>query len=204
MTRRQPPATRRKAILDAAASLLVANGLAATSVDAVAQRAGIAKGTVYLYFESRSDLLAALRSRYAEGLADRARSILEHADPADPGSVTDTFERLAAELLDYVHANQRLYHVLFHQAPGHHEHAGDPLQHLAAGLLSQAMDQGALTPTDAGVLARFLLDGLHGAMLPLAHQDQPRVPASVGEILRRLLAPARPATRTITPGPGQS
>ena len=108
MTRRQPPATRRKAILDAAASLLVANGLAGTSVDAVAQRAGIAKGTVYLYFESRSDLLAALRSRYAEGLADRARSILEHADPADPGSVTDTFERLAAELLDYVHAHQRL------------------------------------------------------------------------------------------------
>jgi len=203
MTRRQPPATRRKAILDAAASLLVANGLAGTSVDAVAQRAGIAKGTVYLYFESRSDLLAALRSRYAEGLADRARSILEHADPADPGSVTDTFERLAAELLDYVHANQRLYHVLFHEAPGHQEQAREPLRHLVAGLLSQAMDQGALTPTDAGVLAGFLLDGLHGAMLPLAHQDQPRVPASVGEILRRLLAPARPAPRTFTPGPAQ-
>ena len=203
MTRRQPPATRRKAILDAAASLLVANGLAGTSVDAVAQRAGIAKGTVYLYFESRSDLLAALRSRYAEGLADRARSILEHADPADPGSVTDTFERLAAELLDYVHANQRLYHVLFHEAPGHQEQAREPLRHLVAGLLSQAMDQGALTPTEAGVLAGFLLDGLHGAMLPLAHQDQPRVPASVGEILRRLLAPARPATHMITPGPAQ-
>ena len=203
MTRRQPPATRRKAILDAAASLLVANGLAGTSVDAVAQRAGIAKGTVYLYFESRSDLLAALRSRYAEGLAGRARSILEHADPADPGSVTDTFERLAAELLDYVHANQRLYHVLFHEAPGHQEQAREPLRHLVAGLLSQAMDQGALTPTDADVLAGFRLDGLHGAMLPLAHHDQPRVPASVGEILRRLLAPARPATHMITPGPAQ-
>jgi len=203
MTRRQPPAARRKAILDAAASLLVANGLAGTSVDAVAQRAGIAKGTVYLYFASRSDLLAALRSRYAEGLADRAGSILEHADPADPGSVTDAFERLAAELLDYVHANQRLYHVLFHEAPGHQEQAREPLRHLVAGLLSQAMDQGALTPTDAGVLAGFLLDGLHGAMLPLAHQDQLRVPASVGEILRRLLAPARPATHLIMPGPAQ-
>jgi len=203
MTRRQPPATRRKAILDAAASLLVTNGLAGTSVDAVAQRAGIAKGTVYLYFASWSDLLADLRSRYTQSLADRAGSILKHADPADPDSVTGAFERLAVELLGYVHANQRLYHVLFHQAPGHHEHAGDPLQHLVAGLLSQAMDQGALTPTDTGVLARFLLDGLHGAMLPLAHQDQPRVPASVGEILRRLLAPARPAMRTITPGPGR-
>jgi len=203
MTRRQPPATRRQEILDAAAWLLVANGLAGTSIDAVAQRAGIAKGTVYLYFASRSDLLAALRSRYAEGLANRARSILDHADPADPGSVTGAFDRLAAELLGYVHANKRLYHVLFHEAPGHPEQAMEPLRHLVADLLSQAMDQGALTPTDTGVLARFVLDGLHGAMLPLAHQDQPRVPASVGEILRRLLAPARPAAHMITPGPAQ-
>jgi TetR/AcrR family transcriptional regulator, transcriptional repressor for nem operon len=201
MTRRQPPAARRTAILDAASSLLVANGPARTSIDAVAQRAGIAKGTVYLYFASRSDLLAALRSRYAESLADRARSILEHADPADPDSVTGAFERLAAELLGYVHAHQRLYHVLFHEAPGHQEQAREPLRHLAADLLSQAMDQGALAPTDADVLAGFLLDGLHGAMLPLAHHDQPGVPASVGEILRRLLAPARPAPHIITPGP---
>jgi len=118
MTRRQPPAARRKAILDAAASLLVTNGLAGTSVDAVAQQAGIAKGTVYLYFASRSDLLAGLRSRYNQGLADRAGSILNRANPADLGSVAGAFERLAAELLDYVHANQRLYHVLFHEAPG--------------------------------------------------------------------------------------
>jgi TetR/AcrR family transcriptional regulator, transcriptional repressor for nem operon len=203
MTRRQPPAARRRAILDAAASLLVTRGLAGTSVDAVARRAGIAKGTVYLYFASRSDLLAALRSRYAQGLADRAGSVLDHADPADPGSVTGAFERLAAELLGYVHAHQRLYHVLFHEAPGHQDQPGQPLQHLVARLLSQAMDQGALTPTDPGVLARFLLDGLHGAMLPLAHQSQPRVPASIGEILCRLLAPARPATHTITKGPAQ-
>ena len=204
MTRRQPPATRRTAILDAAASLLVTNGLAGTSVDAVAQQAGIAKGTVYLYFASWSDLLAALRRRYAQGLADRAGSILEHADPADPGSVIGAFDRLAAELLGYVHANQRLYHVLFHEAPGHQDQAGEPLRHLAAGLLSEAMDHGALTPTDPGVLARFLLDGLHGAMLPIAHQSRPRVPASVGEILRRLLAPARPAaTHKTTPGPAQ-
>ena len=65
MTRRLPPETRRQQILDAAASLLLDNGLAGTSVDAVAQRAGIAKGTVYLYFASWQDLLGELRARYA-------------------------------------------------------------------------------------------------------------------------------------------
>jgi TetR/AcrR family transcriptional repressor of nem operon len=197
MTRRQPAAARRQAILDGAASLLVTRGLAATSVDAVAQRAGIAKGTVYLYFASRSDLLAALRGRYAQGLADQAQSILEHADPADPVSVTGAVDRLAAELLGYVHANRRLYHILFHQAAGHHEQATEPLRDLVTSLLSQAIAQGALTPADPGLLARFLLDGLHGALLPLAHHDQPgppHVPPSLRDILRRLLAPARATT----------
>lgn len=194
MTRRQPPAARRQAILDAAASLLVTRGLTGTSVDAVAQRAGIAKGTVYLYFASRSDLLAALRGRYAQGLADRAEPILDLADPADPGSVTGAFDRLAAELLGYVHANRRLYHILFQEAAGHHEQTTEPLRDLVASFLSRAIGQGALTPTDPHLLARFLLDGLHGALLPLAHQDQPghlQVPASLRDILRRLLAPAR-------------
>jgi hypothetical protein len=106
-------------------------------------------------------------------------------------------------LLGYVHAHQRLYHVLFHQAPDPQDQAGEPLRHLAAGLLSQAMDQGALTPTGPGVLAGFLLDGLRGAMLPLAYQDQPCVPASIGEILRRPPRPGPPAPHMITPGPAQ-
>ena len=59
--------------------------------------------------------------------------------------MTRAFDRLSAELLDYVHANQRLYHVLFPEAPGHREQAMEPLRHLVARLLSQAMDQGALT-----------------------------------------------------------
>ena len=164
---------------------------------------GDRQGNVYLYFASRSDLLAALRGRYAKGLADRAGSILGHADPADPGSVVGAFERLAGELAGYVQVNWRLYHILFQEAGGHEEHMMGQLGHLMRSLLTEAMDQGALTPTDPELLARFLLDGLHGAMLPLAHQDQPRVPASVGEILRRLLAPARSAPHMITPGSAQ-
>jgi TetR/AcrR family transcriptional regulator, transcriptional repressor for nem operon len=204
MTRRQPPAARRQAILDAAAWLLVSRGLAGTSVDAVAQRAGIAKGTVYLYFASRSDLLGALRNRYAHGLADQAQSSLEHADPADPVSVTAAVDRLAAELLGYVHANRRLYHILFHQTGGH-EQAAEPLLDLLTRLLSQAIGQGALTPADPGLLARFLLDGLHGALLPLAHHDQPgrpQVPASLHNILRRLLAPVISTTGENPDPPG--
>jgi AcrR family transcriptional regulator len=193
MSRRQPPEARRQQILDAATALLLENGLAGTSVEAVARRAGIAKGTIYLYFRSWQDLLSGLRDRYGDGLGSRAEAVFGHADPADPAAVIGAFERLAGELLSYVRANRHLYHILFQEAAGHTEPVMGPLPGLVRRFLTEAMDQGALTPTDPDVLMRFLLDGLHGALRPLAHQDLPdrqHTLASLSELLRRLLAPA--------------
>ena len=207
MTRRQPADTRRQAILDAAASLLVDNGLRGTSVDAVARAAGIAKGTVYLYFASWADLLAALRSRYAEDLARRAESILGRADPQDASSVTRAFQRLAADLLDHMLASQRLYHVLFQEAGVPEEETMAPLRRVVLDALRRAMEHGALSPMEPDTLMRFLLDGLHGAMLPALHhggQDRRHVRAGLNEIIRRVLEPAaadrRPARR-VRPSP---
>jgi AcrR family transcriptional regulator len=196
MTRRQPPEARRQQILGAATSLLLANGLAGTSVDAVARRAGIAKGTIYLYFPSRHDLLAAVRARYAHGLASCAEGVLGHADPTSPAAVTGAFDRLAAELLGYTQANRRLYHILFHESGGPEDDLMSPLQSLVLGFLTQAMEQRALMRTDPGLLARFLLAGLHAVLLPLAHQDPParqHTPTSLSDLLHRLLAPATSA-----------
>lgn len=192
MTRQQPADVRRQAILDSAAALLLENGLRATSVDAVAKSAGIAKGTVYLYFASRSDLLAALRARYASDLASRAELILKRARLADSSSVTLAFQRLAADLLDHMLASQRLYHVLFQEAGVSEDETMAPLRRVVRNALSQAMEDGALIPMDPDVLMRFLLDGMHGAMLPLVHsnsQHRRRVQAGLNEIIRRALAP---------------
>jgi AcrR family transcriptional regulator len=43
-------------IIDAALDLFVANGFNATKLDDVAHRAGVSKGTVYLYFSSKEEL----------------------------------------------------------------------------------------------------------------------------------------------------
>ena len=51
-------------IAEAALELFVEKGFAATKLDEVAQRAGVSKGTVYLYFKSKEDLL---------------RSVIEHS-----------------------------------------------------------------------------------------------------------------------------
>lgn len=51
---------QRRALLDAARSILASGQPQAPSLSAVAQRAGLARSSVYQYFTSREDLLAAV------------------------------------------------------------------------------------------------------------------------------------------------
>ena len=53
-------AERRQAILDAALDEFAARGFAATRLDDVAARAGVAKGTIYLYFSDKESLFQEL------------------------------------------------------------------------------------------------------------------------------------------------
>lgn len=50
------PAKRKQAILDAALSVFAEHGFEAARLDDVAARAGVAKGTLYLYFEDKEKL----------------------------------------------------------------------------------------------------------------------------------------------------
>ena len=50
-------------VLDAALELFVEKGFAATRVEDIATRAGVSKGTVYLYFPSKEAVLEGLVRR---------------------------------------------------------------------------------------------------------------------------------------------
>ena len=54
---------RPQELLDAALSLFVEKGFAATRVEEVALRAGVSKGTLFLYFHSKEDLFKAVIQR---------------------------------------------------------------------------------------------------------------------------------------------
>jgi AcrR family transcriptional regulator len=51
---------RPSELLDAALDLFVEKGFTATRSEEVAARAGVSKGTLYLYFPSKEDLLTAV------------------------------------------------------------------------------------------------------------------------------------------------
>ena len=76
------PPDKRDRILDAATKVFAKRGFFSAQVADVAKRAGVAAGTVYLYFKSKDDLLLSLfdrtmRDAIAEGRA--ALQFLNHA-----------------------------------------------------------------------------------------------------------------------------
>ena len=70
---------RRHAILDAAESLLTRAPERIANVAEVADEAGLAKGTVYLYFPSKDALLLALHERHVEGYFSALIGFLERS-----------------------------------------------------------------------------------------------------------------------------
>lgn len=193
MTRQQPAEIRRAAILDAASEVLLRQGLDGMSMDGVATAAGIAKGTVYLYFPSKSDLLAGLRTRYGDSLAKRATTAIRTVDTSDPSAVIAGFQRVVRELVDYLMANRSLHRTLFQVAGVSEEETLEALRVLVRDYLKMAMDAGGIDQMDADLLMRFLLDGIHGALLPLfrakrANADE--TVAELGQLIERLLSPS--------------
>ena len=77
MTDQSVSERKRHAILDAARTIFSRRGYAGASVDDVAGEAGVAKGTLYLYFKSKEELYVAALARDLGALAHTARAEMD-------------------------------------------------------------------------------------------------------------------------------
>ena len=68
---------RKNELLDAAQRLFIEQGYESTSVNAIIDSVGVAKGTFYHYFKSKSDLLDSLVERITERILSQVRNALE-------------------------------------------------------------------------------------------------------------------------------
>lgn len=78
--RRRDPEERRAEILAAALASFSERGFAATRIEDVAARAGIAKGTVYLHFPDKEALFTSLASGMASPILERMEAMAAHDD----------------------------------------------------------------------------------------------------------------------------
>lgn len=75
---------RHDAIVDAAREAASSGGMAAVQIAPIAERAGVAAGTVYRYFPGKVDLVGAL----VESVADREIEAMRRAADAAPGPLS--------------------------------------------------------------------------------------------------------------------
>lgn len=95
----QPRWIRRKEarapeILDAALACFSERGFAATRMEDIARRAGISKGTIYLYFDSKESVFKALAQRVVGSRVSEIAQLIERFE----GSTTD----LLRQVLNFV------------------------------------------------------------------------------------------------------
>lgn len=92
--RARPLEVDRRHVLDAARALCAERGFDGTSVEAIAQRASVARPSVYEQFGSRQELMAATVEDAADLLSERVTKALAEPGERWPDAVRHTFEAL--------------------------------------------------------------------------------------------------------------
>ena len=81
---RQPVADKREAILRAAAQIFARNGYFNSKVADIAASAGVADGTVYLYFKSKEEILHSIFDRsVGDAISEGRRQLAHLTDPRE-------------------------------------------------------------------------------------------------------------------------
>jgi AcrR family transcriptional regulator len=158
-------AFRTGEILDAARKLLEQRGLETMTMDEIAAAAGVAKGTLYLYFESKDDLLQALLAQVGENILQDVESVLRA-----PGTPADKLVRMVSMLLDYLNRERVLFPIYARELLRgksksrtgfwvHYQELEEKFVTLVTQLFTEGIAAGQFIPANPRLLT-FLLRGL--------------------------------------------
>ena len=152
-------------VLDAALSVFVARGFAATKVDDIARQAGVSKGTVYLYFPSKEALLEGIVQRAMAPIADSAAPDLAQFE-GDPRLPIAMVLHMLCKTLGQPDKIDILKLILREAmnfpaiAEMYRRHVLDKMVPALTGLLARGVEQGHLRPVDPELTIRSVVGPL--------------------------------------------
>lgn len=160
MTGMRTKSDRRAELLHAGRTVLAEKGFEATTIAEIVARAGVAQGTFYLYFTSKTSLVIALTLQMNEQIAASVRRVTADASSAAEvveRGVTAAFAQFASyrDILPILHSRTVFDHVsmsreeqfyIFHQ--------------LIADLIRQRQRIGDIAPTIHPDITARLISGL--------------------------------------------
>jgi AcrR family transcriptional regulator len=108
---------RRNAILDAAETLYLEHPDRMANVAEVAETAGLAKGTVYLYFASKEEMLLALHERHVTGFFTPLVDMLSRPGPVDFDDVFAITRKHIIRVPGYLPLTSRCFGMMDREIP---------------------------------------------------------------------------------------
>jgi TetR/AcrR family transcriptional regulator, fatty acid metabolism regulator protein len=193
---------RRDTIQSAAQRVIARRGLAGSSMDAIAREAGVAKGTLYLYFKDRDDLLDQAAGRILDELLERLKGVLAGGRP-----LRESLRELVLTKFDFFDANHEFLRVYMALRIGggveaHHRRRTRPRPQyrryleLLTEYLSAATVRGEMKAFDPARVALFFAEGTT-AILQRRLEDTERPPKEdvewIVDLLLNGLSPRRRA-----------
>jgi AcrR family transcriptional regulator len=159
---------KRDELLDAAETLMLRSGYHATSMAAIARRAGVANNALYWYFPSKDDLLAAILRRRQE------RAFAEIPELAT-GSVAERVRGLLAQLDEVAVLAACIHERVIHSeavAEAHLDFHATTGRVLGEGFIEAGLDADDARCAAEAVIA--MIDGihLHDGVRDVAHRDR--------------------------------
>ncbi len=101
-------ARSRRRILDSARAVFFRDGFMAANLDEVADLAGVAKGTLYRYFDNKADLYVGVLADNGKVFSERMRETA-----AAQGSARDRLRRLSRFYLDHWRNHQDYFQIFW-------------------------------------------------------------------------------------------
>ncbi len=182
----RPPQTKEELVKDfrtgeilaAARRVIVERGVADASVERIAHEAGVAKGTIYLYFKNKETLLARTAEHSFRELMESSRQATQRAR----GSVKK-LEALVTDVFEHS-ADHRAFFQALAQRPGLGPEGESLLAHeigerteryvaFIAGIIERGTRAGELRDVDSRRAARFLVEMLRGAISARNRDPEP-------------------------------
>ncbi len=128
-------------ICDAALDLFLAEGVTRVTIDQIVDRAGIAKGSFYRYFQDKSELVETLFEPFAATFGDAIAACETAVSAAkDPGELPAAYFALAQATASLIVTSPKLTQLYLQECRGPAVDAREPIRRLADHVADRATE----------------------------------------------------------------
>jgi AcrR family transcriptional regulator len=149
-TRRRRKAERPQEIIEAAFVEFSRNGYAMTTLDQIAERAGVTKGTIYVYFDNKEHLFISMVHEAMRATLDAIQEMFERHDGSTADLLREQFgfiyqhlveDRRRREMARMLIAEASRFPAL---ADRYHEEIHRPCLNMLSQIIQRGMDRGEI------------------------------------------------------------